>query len=63
MGSFPIGVAFNIYSGDLYMTNRNGTAVSVIAPLTTTFSDGCNGTMDSAVRSLYVTYPTARGDN
>ena len=57
MGSFPIGIAFNIYRGDLYVTNSNGNAVSVIAPLTTTFSEGCNGTTDSAIRYLicYIT--------
>ena len=37
------------------MTNSNGNAVSVIAPLTTTFSEGYNGTIDNAVRYLYVT--------
>ncbi len=55
MGSFPIGIAFNIYRGNLHMTNSNGNAVYVIAPLPTNFSEGCNGTMDSAIRYRYVT--------
>jgi DNA-binding beta-propeller fold protein YncE len=46
-GSAPQFIAFNPNNGNMYVTNRGSNDVSVIAPITTTFSSGCNGTIDS----------------
>jgi len=48
LGLFPRGIAFNPDNGFLYVTNNGNETVSVVAPLTTTYSSGCNGSIDSA---------------
>ncbi len=48
VGPFPVGVAYNPINGYMYIANFGDTAISVIAPLTTTYSNGCNGTIDSS---------------
>ncbi len=60
-GDFPAGIAFNSDNGLLYVANRNGNTVSVIAPLTTTFSEGCNGTIGSAGQTATCTVTNAYG--
>ena len=47
VGSAPQFIAFNPNNGDMYVTNRGSNDVSVIAPITTTFSNGCSGTIDA----------------
>jgi YVTN family beta-propeller protein len=50
VGAAPIDIAFNANNGDMYVTyfgaTGPGDAVSLIAPITTTSSSGCNGTID-----------------
>ena len=50
VGTGPFGIAFNPDNGDLYVANQRSNTVSVIAPLTTTFSDGCNGTISKRAK-------------
>ena len=47
VGDRPFGIAYNPDNGNLYVTNEDSNTVSVIAPLKTTFSSGCNGTIDN----------------
>ena len=61
VGSTPFGVAFNPDNGDLYVTNPGSNTVSVIAPLTTTYSAGCTGTMDNGGQSAICTITNAYG--
>ena len=61
VGSTPIGIAFNPDNGDMYVANAGSNNVSVIAPLTTTFSEGCNGTIDSAGQTATCTVTNAYG--
>jgi YVTN family beta-propeller protein len=60
VGSAPFGIAFNPNNGNMYVTNAGGKTISVIAPLTTTYSGGCNGTIDagqtSAICNINTTY-------
>jgi YVTN family beta-propeller protein len=60
VGSAPFGIAFNPNNGNMYVTNAGGKTISVIAPLTTTYSAGCNGTIDtghpSAICNITNTY-------
>ena len=48
VGTGPVGIAFNRNNGFVYVDNSGPNTVSVIAPLTTTLSSGCNGTIGSA---------------
>jgi YVTN family beta-propeller protein len=48
-GVSPLGIAFNRYDGDIYVTNFVSNTVSVIAPITTRFYSGCNGITDETV--------------
>ena len=48
VGMQPRDIAFNADNGFLCVTNANGNTASVIAPFTTTFSEGCNGTIGNA---------------
>jgi hypothetical protein len=61
VGDFPEGIAFNPDNGNLYVANSGDDTVSVIAPLTTTFSDGCNGTIESAGQSATCTVTNTYG--
>ena len=61
VGSKPLGVAFNPDNGLLYVANLVSNTVSVIAPLTTTFSEGCNGTIDGAGQTATCTVTNAYG--
>jgi YVTN family beta-propeller protein len=60
VGSAPFGIAFNPNNGNMYVTDAGGKTISVIAPLTTTYSGGCNGTIDagqtSAICNINTTY-------
>jgi YVTN family beta-propeller protein len=47
VGSGPHGIAFNPNNGDMYVANHLSNNVSVIAPLTATFSSGCNGMINA----------------
>jgi DNA-binding beta-propeller fold protein YncE len=47
VGSGPGGIAFNPSNGDIYVTNTRSNSVSVLAPLTATFSSGCNGMINA----------------
>ena len=57
----PQGIAFNPNNGFLYVPNANINRVSVIAPLTTTYSDGCNGTIDNAGQTAICTITNTYG--
>jgi YVTN family beta-propeller protein len=49
VGAAPTDIAFNPNNGNMYLANvggGSGDTVSVIAPLTTSSSSGCNGTID-----------------
>ena len=61
VGSTPIGIAFNPDNGDMYVTSAGSDNVSVIAPLTMTFSEGCNGTIDSVGQTATCTVNNAYG--
>jgi YVTN family beta-propeller protein len=61
VGLRPLGIAFNPDNGFLYVTNLGDNTVSVIAPLTTTFSEGCNGTIDNAGQAATCTVTNAYG--
>jgi DNA-binding beta-propeller fold protein YncE len=61
VGTNPIGVAFNEDNGFVYVANFFGNTVSVIAPLTTAFSEGCNGTIDAAGQTATCTVTNAYG--
>jgi DNA-binding beta-propeller fold protein YncE len=61
VGDAPRGIAFNPNNGNLYVANIDSNSVSVIAPLTTTFSEGCNGTIDSAGQTATCTITNAYG--
>ena len=62
VGTRPFGIAFNPENGFLYVANfGGGNTVSVTAPLTTTFSDGCNGTIGSAGHNATCTVTNAYG--
>jgi YVTN family beta-propeller protein len=61
VGDAPFAIAFNPDNGDLYVTNFGDDTVSVIAPLTTTFSEGCNGTIGSAGQTATCTITNAYG--
>jgi YVTN family beta-propeller protein len=61
VGALPRGIAFNPDNGFLYVTNLGDNTVSVIAPLTTTFSEGCNGTIDNAGQAATCTVTNAYG--
>src|SRR5205823_6634266 len=52
VGTTPFAIAFDPKNDDMYVVNNGNTndrdnSVSVIAPLTTTFSSGCSGTIDA----------------
>ena len=53
VGETPIGIAFNENNGFVYVANQDSDTVSVIAPLATTYSDGCNGTLDNGDQTAY----------
>jgi YVTN family beta-propeller protein len=61
VGATPFGIAFNPDNGFLYVTNQGGNTVSVIAPLSTTFSEGCNGTIDTVDQAVPCTVTNAYG--
>jgi DNA-binding beta-propeller fold protein YncE len=61
VGNAPFFIAFNPDNGFLYVTNGLSDTVSVIAPLTTTFSDGCNGTIASAGQTATCTVTNSYG--
>ena len=61
VGSNPVGIAFNPNNRLWYVVNLAGNTVSVIAPLTTTFSDGCNGTIGGAGQTAICTITNAYG--
>jgi YVTN family beta-propeller protein len=56
METAPRGIAFNPNNGNMYVANFGATGpgdtVSVIAPLTTTSSSGCNGTIDGGQAAI-----------
>jgi DNA-binding beta-propeller fold protein YncE len=56
-----ISVAFNEDNVFIYVANQGSNIVYVIAPLTTTFSDGCNGTFDNAGQTATCTVTNAYG--
>ena len=62
VGNIPVGIAFNEDNGNLYVANFNGDTVSVIAPLTTTFSEGCNGAIDSGGQTATCMVTNAYGE-
>jgi YVTN family beta-propeller protein len=47
VGTGPEGIAFNPNNGDMYVANEGSFNVSVIAPLTATFSNGYNGMINA----------------
>jgi len=51
VGPAPEGIAFNPNNGNMYVANTISNTVSVIVPLTTTSSSGCNGTIDEGYNS------------
>ena len=57
----PYDIAFNPDNGDLYVVNQGDNTVSVIGPLTTTFSEGCNGTIGSGGQAATCTVTNAYG--
>jgi YVTN family beta-propeller protein len=61
VGDSPFGIAFNEDNGFMYVANGLSNNVSVIAPLTTTFSEGCNGTIASAGQTAECTITNAYG--
>jgi YVTN family beta-propeller protein len=61
VGNGPFGIAFDPNNGFLYVTNSFDDTVSVIAPLTTTFSEGCNGTFSNAGQTAECTVTNAYG--
>ncbi len=61
VGNAPRGITFNEDNGFLYVANSAGDTVSVIAPLTTTFSEGCNGTINNAGQAATCTVTNAYG--
>jgi DNA-binding beta-propeller fold protein YncE len=56
-----ISVAFNEGNGFMYMANQGSNTVSVIALVTTTFSDGYNGTFGYAGQTTTYTVTNAYG--
>jgi YVTN family beta-propeller protein len=61
VGRGPGGIAFNPNNGNLYVTNNFDRTVSVIAPLTTTYSNGCNGAIDNGGQTAPCTVTNAYG--
>ena len=57
----PIDIALNPNNYDMYVANLFGSTVSVIAPLTTTFSSGCNGAINNAGQTATCTVTNAYG--
>jgi YVTN family beta-propeller protein len=61
MGSGPTGVDFNPDNVFMYVTNLHRDTVSVIAPLTTRFSEGCNATIGDVGQTATCTVSNAYG--
>jgi YVTN family beta-propeller protein len=61
VGDLPDGIAFNPNNGYVYVTQFGRNTVSVIAPLTTTFSDGCNGSIGNGGQTATCTVTNAYG--
>jgi DNA-binding beta-propeller fold protein YncE len=61
VGTQPFGVAFNPDNWLLYVANSGSSSVSMIAPLTTTFLEGCNGTIGDAGQTATCTITNAYG--
>ncbi len=61
VGDIPFDIAFDPNNGFLYVTNSFDDTVSVLAPLTTTFSEGCNGTIGSGGKTATCTVTNAYG--
>jgi DNA-binding beta-propeller fold protein YncE len=56
-----VPLAFNPDNGYMYVAIGGDNTVSVIAPLTTTFSEGCNGTISNAGQTTGCTLTNAYG--
>jgi YVTN family beta-propeller protein len=61
VGTRPFGITFNPENGFLYVANFGGNTASAIAPLTTTFSEGCNSTVGKAGQAATCTVTSACG--
>ena len=62
VGNSPNDIAFNPDNGLLYGTNVSmDDTVFIMAPLTTTFSEGCNGTIDNGGQTATCTVTNTVG--